>query len=235
VKLWPWTRVPKHPILQKNEEHFSKFDQNGAIDTYEFVVFDTELTGLNPRHDEIISIGAVRIRNLRIVLGDNFFSYVRPAATVLPKDSTLIHRITPQQIQDSPEIAEVLPDFVEYCGNSLLVGHYVALDMAFLNKVLRKHMGGLMRNPCVDSMKLAQAYQEHRVRNSFGGVNIGISYNLAKLAREYDLPLFAQHDAMEDALQTAYLFLFLIKNLYEAGYFTLKDLYMAGRIGPRIF
>ncbi|MBI5250009.1 MAG: 3'-5' exonuclease [Desulfomonile tiedjei] len=234
MKLWPWTRVPKHQTLQRNEELFSKFDQTSSINSYEFIVFDTELTGLNPRYDEIISIGAVRVRNLRIVSGENFFTYVRPNKD-LPKDSTLIHRITPQQIEDAPEMNEVLPEFVDFCGKALLVGHYVALDMAFLNKALRKHMGGIMRNPCVDSMKLAQAYQEHRVRNSFGKVNIGISYNLAKLAREYDLPLFAQHDAMEDALQTAYLFLYLVRNLYEAGYYTLKDFYLAGRIGPRIF
>jgi len=234
VKLWPWTRVPKHEILQKNEELFTKFDQNSPINSYEFVVFDTELTGLNPRYDEIISIGAVRIKDLRIVPGENFFAYIRPNRS-LPKDSTLIHRITPQQIENAPNMMEVLPGFVEFCGDALLVGHYVALDMAFLNKALRKLMGGIMRNPCVDSMKLAQAYQEHRVRDSFGSANIGVSYNLGKLAREYDLPLFAQHDAMEDAMQTAYLFLYLVKNLFQSGYYTLKDFYMAGRIGPRIF
>jgi DNA polymerase III subunit epsilon len=235
VKIqWPWPRREKHPILTRNEEWFSRFDQDQPVESYDFVSFDTELTGLNPRHDEIVSIGAVRIRNLRIVAGDNFFSYTRPNRS-LPKDSTLIHRITPEQLTDAPDLATVLPEFVEFCGDSLLIGHYVNLDMAFVNRAGRRLLGGTLKNPCVDSMRLAQAYQEHQRRTNFGRVHVGTSYNLAVLAREYDLPLFMQHDALEDALQTAYLFVFLVKRLKEAGYLTLKDIHAGGRIGPRMF
>ncbi|AFM25029.1 3'-5' exonuclease [Desulfomonile tiedjei] len=234
MKLWPWTRVPKHPILQENASCFSQFDQTSAIETYDFVAFDTELTGLNPKRDEIVSIGAVRIKDLRIVLGESFFSYVRPTGN-LPKSSTLIHGISPQQIEDAPGIGEVLPEFVAFCGKALLIGHYVGIDMAFLNKALRKHLGGTMSNPCVDSMKLAEVFQDHRSRSNVEITGLGKSYNLAVLAREYGLPLFTQHDALEDALQTAYLFLFLVKNLKEAGYLRLRDFYTAGKLGPHHF
>ena len=233
-RFWPWTRAQKHSVLLENESCFSSFDQNRPIESYEFISFDTELTGLNPRQDQIVSIGAVRIRNLRIVAGENFFSYVHPTRE-LPKDSTLIHRITPEQIKNAPELDSVLPDFVRFCGESLLVGHYVSLDMAFLNKAARKILGGVLRNPCVDSMRLAQAHQEYRRRNHYKRFNPGLSFNLSVLAREYDLPLFVQHDALEDALQTAYLFIYLVKKLRRAGYITLKDFYLAGRIGPRMF
>jgi DNA polymerase-3 subunit epsilon len=234
VKLWPWIRVPKHPILQENASHFSKFDQTSPIETYDFVAFDTELTGLNPKQDEIVSIGAVRIKDLRIVLGESFFAYVRPTGN-LPKNSTLIHGITPQQIEDAPAIEEVLPEFVKFCGKALLIGHYVGIDMAFLNKALRKHLGGTMNNPCVDSMKLAGVFQDHRSKSNVEISGLGKSFNLAALAREYGLPLFTQHDALEDALQTAYLFLFLVKNLKEAGYLRLTDFYAAGKLGTYNF
>jgi DNA polymerase III subunit epsilon len=233
-RFWPWTRTKKHPVLFENESFFSAFDQNRPIESYEFVSVDTELTGLSPRQDQIVSIGAVRIRNLRIVAGENFFSYVHPTRA-LPKDSTLIHRITPEQLKNAPELDSVLPDFVRFCGQSLLVGHYVALDMAFMNKAAKKILGGSLRNPCVDSMRLAQAHQEHRRRSHYGRFNPAVSFNLSVLAREYNLPLFVQHDALEDALQTAYLFIFLVKKLRRAGYITLKDFYLAGRIGPRMF
>jgi len=233
-RFWPWSRREKHPVLRENISLFSTFDQNQPIESYEFVSFDTELTGLNPRQDQIVSIGAVRIRNLRIVTGDNFFSYVHPKRE-LPEDTTLIHRITPEQIKNAPELDSVLPDFVSFCGRSLLVGHFVSLDMAFLNKASKKILGGTVHNPCVDSMRLAQAHQEHRRRNQRARFNPAISFNLSVLAREYDLPLFTQHDALEDALQTAYLFIFLVKKLRREGYVTLKDYYLAGRIGPRMF
>lgn len=226
---WLWFRArSRHPLLQDNQAFFAKFDQGRPIEAYEFVSFDTELTGLNPRRDTIVSIGAVRIKNLRIVAGDNFFTYVHPDRD-LPKDSTLIHRITPGQIENAPRLRDVLPAFVEFCGGSLLVGHYVALDMAFVGKAMRKIMGGVVRNPCVDSMKLAQTYYEHRRRSEVGRPGAQPSYALKHLAQEYNLPLFAQHDALEDALQTSYLFLYLVRSLKDAGFVTLKDFYRAGR------
>jgi len=219
--------------LKENQESFEHFDSSLPIESYDFVCFDTELTGLNPRRDEIVSIGAVRIRNMRIQLGENFFSYVLPARD-LPKDSTLVHRITPEQIKDSPDLQTVLPDFVKFCGGSLLLGHYVELDMAFVNRALRKQLGGAMHNPCVDSMTLAQVYHETTRKNRPGRVKYSLSYNLGNLTREYGLPRLEQHDAMEDALQTAYLFIFLVRRLREAGYITLKDFFLAGKYSPII-
>ncbi|MBI4963497.1 MAG: 3'-5' exonuclease [Desulfomonile tiedjei] len=232
---WLWARSPaKHEFLRQNESLFASFEQGRPIEDYEFVCFDTELTGLNPRRDTIVSIGAVRIKDLRIVVGDNFFTYVHPERD-LPKDSTLIHQITPEQLENAPKLGSVLPAFVEFCGEALLVGHYVNLDMAFVNKAMRKAMGGTLHNPCVDSMRLAQAFHEHRHRTYNGRPIATASYNLTHLAEEFDLPRFTKHDALEDALQTAYLFLFLVKNLRAEGFVTLKDFYRAGKTGPHQF
>jgi DNA polymerase III subunit epsilon len=231
-KLWPWGRRKKNPILLENEAVFSDFDQDRPIETYEFVSFDTELTGLNPKRDRIISIGAVRIRNLRIVAGDNFFAYIKPDRD-LPKESTLIHGITPEQLELAPPPEIMLPQFVKYCGKALLVGHYVELDMAFLNRACKRALGGSVKNPCVDSMRLAQAFQEYQ-RKSHLGFDPEVAYNLRNLAREYNLPLFMQHDALEDALQTAYLFLFLVKSMLSAGFVTLREFNNADRTGPNV-
>lgn len=232
-RILRWSGKKKHEVLDFNSEHFRTFEQDRPIESYEFVSFDTELTGLNPKKDQIVSIGAVRIKNLQIIPGDNFFIYVKPS-TDLPKDSTLIHGITPEQLEMAPPLQDVLPEFVKYCGSALLVGHYVALDMAFINRAARRLLGGTLQSPCVDSMKLAQTFQEYQRKSHFG-YNPGVSLNLNTLAREYDLPLFAQHDALEDALQTAYLFLFLVKSLGLSGYLTLRDFYMAGRLGPKAY
>lgn len=223
----------KHPRILENQEHLSGFDPHLPIESYDFVCFDTELTGLNPRRDEIVSIGAVRIRDLRIVVGENFFTYAHPAQS-LPKVSTLVHRITPEQIKGAPELESVLPDFVDFCGSSILIGHYVALDLAFLNRALRRYLGGGLSNPSVDSMTMAQVYHEHSKKRLPGRVKFSVSYNLGNLAKEYDLPMFEQHDALEDALQTAYLFLFLVRKLREIGYVTFRDFSLAGRFDPDV-
>ncbi len=226
---------PVHPALKENWRFFQSFDQTGPIDAYEFTVFDTELTGLDAGRDEIVSIGAVKIRSLKIVPGENFHTYIRPRNIVPSKAATLVHRITMDTLVNAPYIEEVLPDFLRFCHGTFLVGHYIGLDMKFLNKALREHLGGKIKNPCIDTMKLAQVYREEQWGNYYDQFNYQISYNLEDLSQEYGLPAFEPHNALEDAYQTAYLFLYLVKKLRSGGLTTMKDLYMAGRSWRWIF
>jgi DNA polymerase-3 subunit epsilon len=217
-----------HPALQLNHDRFERIDRNQPIESFDFVSLDTELTGLNPRTDAIVSIGAVRIRGLRIAAGETFFSYVQPQRS-MPKISTLIHRITPGQVEDAPMLRDVLPDLLEYLGPALMVGHYVDLDMSFLNRASNRLLGGTLKNPCVDSMKLAQAFEQRKRQSYYDKFNAGLGYNLGALSKQYDLPVFQEHDALCDAFQAACLFIFLVKRLQAQGCSTLKDLYTASR------
>jgi len=191
-------------------------------------VCDTELTGLNKRRDEIISIGAVKIIDLKIELNQTFHQYIRPQ-DLSYTDSTFIHRITPEQLRTMPTKDEVLPEFIRFCGNALLVGHHVTLDMNFLNKAAREVLGDTISNPSVDTMRLAMGYKEAQFMDRYGHDKLSTSYSLDDLSTEFNLPHFKPHDALEDALQTAYLFLYLIKKMKQGRIRTLKDLYEAGR------
>jgi len=224
----PGLRKP-HPALVKNKRLFADFDQGGPLPEYTFVVCDTELTGLNKRKDEIISIGAVRIVNLQIELSQTFHQYIRPK-NIDPNQATLVHRITPEELKAAPAMEQVLPAFIEFCGNGLLVGHFVGIDMHFLNKAARKTLGGTLSNPSIDTMRLARGYEEANCTDFYGNCDQTSSYNLDALTEEFHLPKFKPHDALEDALQTAYLFLFLVKKFKHGGIHTLKELYLAGRI-----
>jgi DNA polymerase-3 subunit epsilon len=229
--LKPATWFPHpHPLIVRNREAFARFDQSRPLGDYTFVVCDTELTGFNRKKDEIISIGAVLIRDLQIDLGATFHQYIRPANTEHTR-ATFIHRITPQQLMAARPLEEVLPDFVDFAGNGLMVGHYVALDMDFLNRAARKVFGGTLSNPGIDTMRMAQGYRRVRLGHFHEQDNASYSYVLEELAREYHLPIFKTHDALEDAMQTAYLFLFLLKKFRKGGLVTLKDIYQAGRVG----
>ncbi len=222
---------PPHPLLAANRKLFDEFSQSRPLETYEYVVLDTELTGLNRRRDEIVAIGAVRIRQMRIVLEESFYSLARPR-DLRPRQSTFIHRLTPEQLAGAPPIEAVLPEFVAFCGGALLVGHYLPLDMHFLNRATRTHMGGTLSNPGIDTMRLARGYKRSRRAYDYGAAELSQSLNLNDLAEEFGLVTFPAHDALEDAFQTAYLFLYLVKKFRQRGVTTLRQLYQAGRIWP---
>ena len=220
---------PPHPVLRRNRELFADFYQGAPLHDYNFAVCDTELTGLNKRKDEIISIGAVRIVNLQIELDQTFHRYIRPD-NINPNKATLIHRITPEELKKADSAEEVLPQFIEFCDNSLIVGHFVGLDMYFLNKTARRVLGGTLSNPGIDTMRLARRYKDSGRTDHYGHHDQASSYTLDALVKEFNLPVFKPHDALEDALQTAYLFLYLVKKFRDGGIHSLKDLYRAGRI-----
>lgn len=222
-----WFRRP-HPMLVHNKKLFRDFSQSKPLSEYTFVVFDTELTGLKKSRDEIISIGAVKITHLQIELDETFNQYVKPRNLEHTK-STLVHRITPEQLRTMPTLEEVLPEFIQFCGDALLVGHHVTLDMNFLNKASLKLLGGTVSNPSVDTMRLAMGYKQAQFMECYGHCNLSTSYNLNDLSKEFGLPGFKPHDALEDALQTAYLFLYLVKKMKQGRIKTLKDLYESGR------
>jgi len=224
----PGADAEKKELLARHNAAFRRFDQDRPLTEYDFTVFDTELTGLHRRRDEIVAIGAVRIRGLRIVAGEILHSHIRPG-DLKPTDSTLIHRITPEQLVAAPGPAEVLENFIRFIGPSLLVGHYVGLDMHFVNRAARRIFGGRLKNPCLDTMLLAEAYTQACWEHYYDRFNPRISYNLTDLSRHHGLPLFEAHEALQDAFQTAYLFLFLVKKLQHLGCRTLRDLFKAGQ------
>jgi DNA polymerase-3 subunit epsilon len=219
---------PVHPLLEENYMLFAEFDQEKPIEEYSFVVLDTELTGLSPSRDEIVSIGAVRVSGLSINPSDTLHVMVRPHGA-MHKPATLVHRITPETVADKPPIEDVLPELLRFCNGSLIVGHHVGLDMAFLSRATRRHLGGSIATPCIDTMRLAQAWEQERWEASFDPFQSNISYNLRDLATHYGLPRFQEHDALQDALQAAYLFVYLVRKMRGGSIRTLKDLFMAGR------
>ena len=227
--MFHWIK-PKSPLIQANRKYFKGFDLKKSLKDYSFVVFDTELTGLGSRRGEIISIGAVKIENLQINLGETFNSYVRPRR-MRHTTATLIHKITPEQLKEAPEVKEVLPEFLRFIGNSLIVGHCIEIDMRFLDKVCRRYYGGTLVNPTIDTMRLARGYQGRLSGwyHDHGSVDKG--YNLRTISHKFQLPVFEEHNALGDALQIAYLFLYLVKKFRSGGLETLMDLYQAGKAG----
>lgn len=231
----PAGRAPLHPLLACNHRQFARGNRyHGLLDAYEFVVIDTELTGLNRKRDEIVAIGAVRIRELRIVCGETFYAMVRPDGR-LQSLSTLVHRLTPQELHQAEGLAQVLPDFVEFCGNAFLVGHFVRLDLEFINRAAKRLMGGTLVTPALDTLGLAMAYHDLLHGPCRDHDTDRKEYALAALSKEFGLPSFKEHNALQDAFQAAYLFLYLVKKMQRHGVLTMQEFLMAGRGRNRLW
>ncbi len=216
------SKKPTHPSIVANNLISAAVDRHVPIRNCEFVVFDTELTGLNPRKDEIIAIGAVRIRNLRICCGDTFYALIKPRGKLYTA-STLIHRITPRELSGAESIVDVLPRFVDYCGGAFLIGHHVLLDLGFVNRACQNYLSGMMKSSSLDTMRLAMAYKE-----SLNGPHVDHrekpnAYRLSSLSEEFHLPRFGEHNAFQDAMQTAYLFIYLIHKMRLGATGTMND------------
>lgn len=215
-------------MISHNKQAFRKFERNLPLHEYDMVVFDTELTGLNVKKDEIVAIGAVKISNLQIECSKTFYALVKPEEH-FHTPSTLVHRITPQELEKAEKLKDTLPRFLEFCGDAIHIGHYLRLDLEFFNTASKNLLGGTIKTPYLDTMRLAMAYNEAKHGHYYDHSNIHGAYTLNALSKEFGLPVFTAHNALQDSLQTAYLFLFLANKMRDYGFRTMHDYLMAGR------
>ncbi len=187
-----------------------------------FVVLDSELTGLDEKKDSIVSIGAVRMRGGRIELGDSFYRLINPE-TSLTAASVVIHEIMPSEVSEKPSIETVLAEFLKYCGDAVLVGFCISIDMDFLSRETRRLFGSCISNPAIDIRPLYEwARQKEEQRGSSAA--LPRQYRLYDVARHFDIQVSSAHNAMVDAYLTAQIFQRLIPILVEAGITSIGDL-----------
>ncbi|MDH3581106.1 MAG: exonuclease domain-containing protein [Hyphomicrobiales bacterium] len=175
------------------------------------VVFDTETTGLQPsKGDELVSIGAVRVVNGRIVSGETFEQLINPGKKI-PKTSIKFHGITDADIKDEPSANEVLPRFHTFVGRAVLVAHNAAFDMKFL-EMKERQSGVSFTSPVLDILLLSAFLHDHASDQS-----------LAATAERLGVDISARHTALGDAMTTARIFLALLDPLHARGVITLGD------------
>jgi DNA polymerase-3 subunit epsilon len=191
-----------------------------------FVVIDTELTGLDEETDDIVSIGAIQMLGGAIEVGRSFQSLVKPRA-LLDGRTVVIHGITPEQLEAEPLIEEVLGPFLTFADGAVLLGHCLAIDLAFLNRESRRVTGSRLGHPIVDTLSLygwlRLRQQEHP---AFALPIVGLS--LFDLARAFEIPVEAAHSAIGDAYVTAQLFQRFLPRLADAGVTDLASLLRVG-------
>lgn len=117
-----------------------------------YCVIDIETTGLDPNFDEIIELAAIRISNNQIV--DTFQSLVKPLAEI-DEFIEQLTGITNSMVADAPKIEEILPDFLSFVGNSVLVGHNINFDINFIYDYALQ-FDKIFSNDFIDTMRLSK-------------------------------------------------------------------------------
>jgi DNA polymerase-3 subunit epsilon len=193
-----------------------------------YVVLDTELTGLDERRDAIVSIGALRMVAGRIVLAERFYREVRPECALTPA-SIVVHGITPDEVRGLPEIAAPLAEFAAFCGDDVLVGHFVGIDLGFLRTALARAALPPLANPALDTWPL---YQWLAGRGPAGGPGLPRLQDprLPALAAALGVPRCSRHNALGDAFVTAQVFQRLLRRLDRWGVATARELLRIGDV-----
>lgn len=195
---------------------FHQAGQSAALDEVPlaeltYTVFDTETTGLAPAEgDEIISIGAVRIVNSRLLERECFDRLIRPRRAV-GEASQAVHGITPQMLADQPPLEQVLPAFARFAEDTVLVAHNAAFDMRFL-ELARQRCDVAFEQPVLDTLLLSSLLMPGHQ---------GGEHRLEHIAARLGIPVVGRHTALGDAIVTGEVFLKLLPLLAERGIHTL--------------
>jgi DNA polymerase-3 subunit epsilon len=176
----------------------------------EVVAIDCETTGLKVRTDDVIAIAAIKIRGNRILASEHFEAVAHPDSD-MRAEAIKVHRLRQSDVEQAPIIWKVIPRFLHFIGGRPLVGYYVDFDIAMLNKYILPLVGIELPNKRIEVSKL---YYERKYGDAQPNTEIDLSF--AAIQRDLGIPALAQHDAFNDALMTAMMFVEL-RDLAERG------------------
>jgi DNA polymerase-3 subunit epsilon len=215
-------------ILPESRPEFYDFDLFGNVQQVPeledrpltdltFTVFDMETTGLNPAGgDEIISIGAFRMVNCRLLRDERFEQLVDPQRSI-PWTSVKIHGIHPEMLIGQPFIDQVLPQFHQFVEDTILVAHNAAFDLRFL-QLKEEQTGVKFVSPVLDTLLLsAVIHPSHE------------NHDLEAISQRLGVRIIGRHTALGDASATGEIFLKMLPLLAGKGIYTLKEVLAASR------
>lgn len=169
----------------------------------DFIAFDLETTGIQPKNDVIVEIGAVRFHGTEP--GEAFSMLINPGRPI-PAAASAVNGITDQMVANQPVIETVLSDFADFCGELPLVAHNAPFDYKFLLKAVEELRAHAPRGVVLDSCALARVV--------FPGM---INYKLGTLVTHFGFPSGTFHRAEEDSIYCGRLFAHIVESLEQGG------------------
>jgi len=165
-----------------------------------FCVVDLELSGLDPKTDEVISFAAVPVDGGRVVVGGSVSGLIRPTRPIV-EPSVLVHGLRTADLDDAPELDEAVQPLLEVMTGRILVAHEAWVERAFLSRALARQ-GVRFRGPVIDTFQVARVLAGLSGRRETPRA-------LTDLVSSLGLPSHRPHVALGDALTTAQLFVAL--------------------------
>jgi len=165
----------------------------------EYVVFDIETTGLQKETNQVIEIGAVKIKNKKKI--DSFSALIDPKVKLPPKIIELTG-ITDDMLEGQPEEKEVIPKFLEFIGDSVLVAHNANFDVGFIRVAAKRVSKKEITNTVLDTVELSRTLFPELSR-----------HKLNVVAEHLGISLENHHRAVDDAEATSEIFLKCIELL----------------------
>ena len=188
----------KWNLKNLKDERFSFLFDVPSVD--EIVVFDCETTGLNPKMDDIISIAAVKIKGNKILTDEAIHIYIDQEKEIDHK-SIMIHQIRNCDLHGAIPLKEAIEKFLYYIGNRPLAGYYLEFDVAMVNKYIKPMYGITLPNA---QEEVSAIYYDKKIPTIPQG-NIDLRFDT--ILEDLDLPKLHAHDALNDAIMTALIYL----------------------------
>jgi len=188
----------KWNLKNLKDERFTFLFDTTFVD--EIVVFDCETTGLDPKTDDIISIGAVKIKGNKILTDEAIHIYIDQDKEIDHKSIT-IHQIRNCDLHGAIPLKEAIEKFLYYIGNRPLAGYYLEFDVAMVNKYIKPMYGITLPNK---QEEVSAIYYDKKIPTIPQG-NIDLRFDT--ILEDLDLPKLQAHDALNDAIMTALIYL----------------------------
>jgi DNA polymerase-3 subunit epsilon len=208
-------RAAPGPLRDYLEVPFA--ERNALCKDVEIVALDLETTGLDIKNDSILSTGLVCLKRFSVRLSSAWYRVVRVDHEI-PEASAVIHEITDDQAAAGEPIEQVLPELLERLAGKVMLAHFARVEQSFIDAACRRLYGGPFLIPTIDSLILAQRLFELRNHS----IQVG-DLRLFNLRPRFNLPRYKAHNALNDALCTAELFLALAGEIAPSGRGRLKD------------
>ena len=166
----------------------------------ELIALDTETTGLNPKKDEILSIGAVAIKDNRILINNAFEAFIKPSGKI-SEESIKIHHIRPCDLERAKSSKDVILSLLEFIGNRPIVGYYIGFDHAIISRYTKEIIGIKLQNRQIELSQMY--YKRYRKHSAYEFVDL----HFDTIMKELNLPPLGKHDALNDAVMSAMIYL----------------------------
>jgi DNA polymerase-3 subunit epsilon len=166
----------------------------------EYVCLDCETSGLNPKKDEILSIGAVYIKENKILMRKTFNIFLKPSKNINP-ESIKIHHLRPVDLENGLNAKEGIYQLLDFIGSRTIIGYYIKFDVAIISKYTKEYLGIKLPNKTIEVS--AMYYKTRRKRSDYQFIDLRFDTILKNL----DIPRLGKHDALNDAIMTAMMFL----------------------------